>query len=169
MAGILPRTALAAATLALLATSGAMAIEEPRDVTEIVEAVVPVVDSPAKASMSHARGGLNAAVADLASLSTVRASGAPGREASLGAVQASEAHPEFRAFVEKHKGAGHDYCPESAPGQPCAEALRRCALAPSPAREIPTPRKSARASSVFFVFSSAPASRPRASAPADDP
>ena len=100
MAGILPRTALAAATLALLATSGAMAIEEPQDVTEIVQADVPVVDSPAKASMSHARGGLNAAVADLASLSTVRASGAPGREASLGAVQASEAHPEFRAFLE---------------------------------------------------------------------
>ena len=63
MAGILPRTALAAATLALLAMSGAMAIEEPQDVTEIVQEDVPVVDSPAKASMSHARGGLNAAVA----------------------------------------------------------------------------------------------------------
>ena len=49
-------------------------------------------------------------------------------QAELGAGAAdfaSRVSPDFEAFVQTHKKAGHTYCPGSSAGVPCIEAMRR--------------------------------------------
>ena len=53
-------------------------------------------------------------------------SGALGAGPRAGAADfASRVSPDFEAFVQTHKKAGHTYCPGSSAGVPCIEAMRR--------------------------------------------
>ena len=50
----------------------------------------------------------------------------PQAELGAGAADfASRVSPDFEAFVQTHKKAGHTYCPGSSAGVPCIEAMRR--------------------------------------------
>ena len=115
------RVALAA-TGALLLLSGASAQEDGIDIAA-TDIAIP--------SMNHAQGGLSDAAEELPRFNTAGAEMDTARqEAAFGGVRSNlGAHPDFQEFITKHKGAGHTYCPNLGPDEPCLEAMRRYARA----------------------------------------